>query len=292
MHPMLQRAEAAVTRWTVGLFMPDLAKQMQAEGLFDKPEAGEKPEYLVVEDNGADITIFSFSGFDVLYAGFARFEFQRVLKEIGCKANLVFVRDLNRTGFHATPDNGPGGLEFYELEIREVMQRLGAKRNVAIGSSSGGAAALWFSTRCKMDEAIVFGAVLTADGFLRPRLLLASLLNLRQLFREPAAYFELMVVALGAWWGAKPLGKRFGHDALMNPLEAYRRSQPDHPRVTFYYGKNAPTDAFHAHMMQDFQNVRLMPLPTGRHNTPAYLKERGKLAQALQDGMRPELEVA
>jgi len=285
---MLQRAEAAVTRWTVGLFMPDLARQMQAEGLFEKPQAGETPEYLVVEDNGADITIFSFSGFDVLYAGFARFEFQRVLKEIGCKANLVFLRDLNRTGFHATPDNNLGGLEFYEREVREVMERLGASRNVAIGSSSGGAAALWFSTRCKMDEAIVFGAALTADGFLRPRLLLSSLLNLRQLVREPAAYFELMVVALGAWWGGRPLGKRFGNDALMDPLGAYQRNQPDHPRVTFYYGMHSPTDAWHAHMMKEFQNVRLMPLPTGRHNTPAYLKERGQLAHALQAGMSPE----
>jgi hypothetical protein len=285
---MLQRAEAAVTRWTVGLFMPDLARQMQAEGLFEKPQAGETPEYLVVEDNGADITIFSFSGFDVLYAGFARFEFQRVLKEIGCKANLVFLRDLNRTGFHATPDNNLGGLEFYEREVREVMERLGASRNVAIGSSSGGAAALWFSTRCKMDEAIVFGAALTADGFLRPRLLLSSLLNLRQLVREPAAYFELMVVALGAWWGGRPLGKRFGNDALMDPLGAYQRNQPDHPRVTFYYGMHSPTDAWHAHMMKEFQNVRLMPLPTGRHNTPAYLQERGQLAHALQAGMSPE----
>ncbi len=78
MRGFMARAEALVTRWTVGLIMPDLAKQMQAEGLFDKPAADAVPEYMVVEDNGADITIFSFSGFDVLCAGFARFEFQRV----------------------------------------------------------------------------------------------------------------------------------------------------------------------------------------------------------------------
>ena len=83
MRQWLQAVENRVTRWTVGLFMPDLAKQMDAEGLFKKKTEGEKPEYMVVEDNGAEITIFSFSGFDVLYAGFARFEFQRVLQQLG-----------------------------------------------------------------------------------------------------------------------------------------------------------------------------------------------------------------
>jgi hypothetical protein len=285
MRQWLQAAENRVTRWAVGLFMPDLAKQMDAEGLFKKKAEGDKPEYMVVEDNEAEVTIFSFSGFDVLYAGFARFEFQRVLQQLGCKANLVFIRDPNRTGFHATPENGLGGLEFYEREVNTVKEQLGAKRNIAIGSSSGGAAALWFATRCEMDEAVVFGASLTADGFLHPRHLCATLLNLRQLLREPSAYFELMLVTLGAWWGAKPLCRRFGQHMLMNPLETYRDNNTNRPRVTFYYGAKSPTDAWHAHMMEEFEQVRLVALPTGRHNTPAFLKERGQLAMAIQAGL-------
>ncbi len=285
MRGFMARAEALITRWTVGLIMPDLAKQMQAEGLFDKPATDAVPEYMVVEDNGADITIFSFSGFDVLYAGFARFEFQRVLKQIGCRANLVFIRDPNRMGFHVTPDNQPNGLSFFENEINRVKEQLGAKHNIAVGSSSGGSAALWFATRCGFDEAVIFGAALTAEGFCKPAHVCATLLNLRQLLREPSGYFEMLLVTAGAWWGRKPLLKRFGADGLMNPLAAYREAHPHAPRITYYYGARAFTDAWHARMMAAFDRVRLVPLPTGRHNTPAFLKERGQLGMALQAGM-------
>jgi hypothetical protein len=38
-------------------------------------------------------------------------------------------------------------------------------------------------------------------------------------------------------------------------------------------------------MMEEFEQVRLVALPTGRHNTPAFLKERGQLAMAIQAGL-------
>lgn len=284
MRSWLAAVESKVTPWAVGLLMPDLARQMKAEGLFEKQPTTAKPEYMVVEDNGADVTIFSFSGFDVLYAGFARFEFQRVLQQIGCKANLVFIRDIHRLGFHVTPDNQPGGLEFYEREINRVKEELGAKTNIAIGSSSGGAAAMWFASRCQMDEAVIFGAALTAKGFLRPQHLLATFFNFSMLVREPAAYFELLLVTLGAWWGGKPLLKRVGSAHLMNPLEAYKAAVKA-PKITFYYGARSITDAWHAKMMAHFEKVRLVPLPTARHNTPAFLKQRGQLGMALEAGM-------
>lgn len=289
MPSLRERVEAKVTPLIVGLFMPDLARQMKAEGLFDKPEPASTPEYMVVENNGADVTIFSFSGFDVLYAGFARFEFQRVLKQIGCNANFVFIRDIHRLGFHFTPDNQPGGLEFFEREINRVKEELGAKHNIAVGSSSGGSAALWFSTRCNMDEAILFGAVLKAHSFLKPEHLLMTFFNMGMLLREPRAYFELLMVTIGAWWGSKPLLKRMGSTSgLMNPLEAYTAAQASAPKITFYYGARSVTDAWHAKMMQPFDKVRLVPLPTARHNTPAFLKQRGQLAMALEAGMTIE----
>ena len=126
---------------------------------------------------------------------------------------------------------------------------------------------------------------LTAEGFCKPAHVCATLLNLRQLLREPSGYFEMLVVTLGAWWGRKPLLKRFGRDGLMNPLAAYQNAHPSAPRITYYYGARAFTDAWHARMMGAYDRVRLVPLPTGRHNTPAFLKERGQLAMALQAGM-------
>jgi hypothetical protein len=105
------------------------------------------------------------------------------------------------------------------------------------------------------------------------------------LVREPAAYFELLLVTLGAWWGGKPLLKRVSEEELMNPLECYRQAHPAAPRITFYYGARSITDAWHAQMMRQFDRVRLVPLPTARHNTPAFLKKRGQLAMAIEAGM-------
>ncbi|MBI1319054.1 MAG: hypothetical protein GC168_08910 [Candidatus Hydrogenedens sp.] len=285
MASFLKRAENRVTKAIVGVVMPDLAKQMDAEGLFTE-EGQASRDYLVVEDNGADVTIFSFSGFDVLYAGLARFEFRNVLQRLGRKANLVFVRDVHKTGFHVRPDGGPGGLEFFEQEIRDVIARLGSKHNVAIGSSSGGAAALWFASRCQMQEAVVFGAVLSADGFTKPTHALRTLCSFGRLVREPRAYFEMLIVTLGAWWGLKTINGRFREDELMNPLAAYQ--QRAHAlRTTFYYGAYSFADAWHARQMAGFDDVRLVPLPTGRHNTPAFLKQRNQLAMALDAGISP-----
>jgi pimeloyl-ACP methyl ester carboxylesterase len=285
MQSFLKRAENRVTKLLVGAIMPDLAKQMDAEGLFT--QAGQaNTEHLIVEDNGADVTIFSFSGFDVLYAGLARFEFRNVLRGLGRKANLVFVRDVHKTGFHLRPDGQPGGLEYFESEINAVIARLGSTHNVAIGSSSGGAAALWFASRCNMQETIVFGAVLSADGFTRPSHALRTVCAFGRLLREPRAYFEMLIVTIGAWWGLKAINGQFRPDELMNPLKAYAE-RANEMKTTFYYGAHSFADAWHARQMGRFERVRLVPLPTGRHNTPAFLKQRNQLAMALDAGISP-----
>lgn len=270
--------ETWVTRVVVGTFMPDLAKQMHDEGLFDEKNI---PTHIEVEDNGADITIFSFSGFDVLFAGLARFEFRSALKDIGEDANFVFIRDIHRTGFHLSPTRERDGLSFFEAEINRVKQELGSSRNVAVGSSSGGMAALYFASRCAMDEAIVFGAVLSSEGYKRWSNLFRSIIDIKLLFREPAAYFESLVVVLGGRWGISKLKREYGSSDFMNPLEAYGARGDTAPKVTYYYGARSHIDAWHAAMLEDKDAVRLVPLPTGRHNTPSYLKQRGQLSMAI-----------
>lgn len=285
MRALLNSLLNKLFRTAMRLLMPDLARQLQQEGVFvvdpAAAAAAGQPEFLRIEDRGADLTIFAFSGLDVLYAGLARFEFQGTLRRLGQEANLVFVRDLHRAGFHLRPDGEPGGLAFFEREIRAVMDRLGASRNIAIGSSIGGAAAFYFGTRCGMQQAIIFGAAFELDAFTAPRMVLRTLFDVKKLFTEPRAYVEMIVVTLSAAWGKRQLVRRFGHDGVARPLETYRGASP-RPAVSLIYGATAWPDARQAGLLREMDPAaHLVPLPTGRHNTPSFLKQRGQLAEAL-----------
>lgn len=279
MFPFLAAAKNAAFRGALALFMPDLARQMRAEGVFDAGPLSDA-DCVLVEDHGADLTLVAFSGLDVLYAGLARYEFQNTLRALGRKANFVFVRDPHRMGFHLRPDGAPGGLAHYEDALHDALERLGAARNVAIGSSIGGSAAFHFGTRCRMDQILIFGAAFEVDAFTRPRVLLRTLLDLPKLLREPRAYFEMLVVTAGAAWAGRNLRRRFGAENVANPLRAYDEAE-FRPEVTLFYGETAWPDAAQARKLAAYPGARVVPLPTGRHNTPAFLKARGELADRI-----------
>lgn len=277
----LKRLELRATKVVTGAFMPELNKQMAMEGLFEENPTGAAAEHLLVEDNGADVTVFSFSGFDVLFAGQARFEFRNAMRGLGERANYVFIRDVLRTGFHAAPDGQNNGPAFYEAEVNRLKAELGATRNIAIGSSSGGTAALWFGARCGMDEAVVFGPALTPYGFMRWPNVSRMLFNFPLLIREPSAYWELVVVIMGAFWATPGVLRRFGEENLMDPLGALRERAESPLQVTYIYGKHSHGDRWHVSLTEGIPGIRFNPLPTGRHNTPAYLKARGELNATL-----------
>jgi len=282
MKELIYTIKNTLYRGGMRIFMPDLARQMAAEGNLALPKDGEAPslEYIKVEDNGADTTIFAFSGLDVLYAGLARYEFQRVLHQLGTDANFVFVRDVHRMGFQLKPDGSHGGMAFYRDEINRVKAELGSSRNIAIGSSIGGSAAFCLGSSCGLDELVLFGAAFNLDGFSGQETLWKVVRDYRLLLREPRAYFELLVVTFAARWALKNLEKRFGIDNIPKPLEVYD-SAPRKPAITLLYGESSAPDVGQAELIRDFPRTRLVPLPTGRHNTPAFLKERGELADRI-----------
>ena len=273
-------------RFGMRVFMPDLAQQMEQEGMLDLPKEGETPkvEYMKVEDNGADLTIFAFSGLDVMFAGLARYEFQKVLRDLNLKANFVFLRDVHRMGFQLTPDGQPGGPAFYIAEIQRTMAELGSTRNIAIGSSIGGSVAFSYGCTAGMDELVLFGAALNLDGFCAPGMVRKCLFDVRQLFREPRAYAELLIVTLAAGWAKKSLSEKVGVENLSMPLDAYAKAVKK-PAITVMYGATAWPDVGQAAVIQDYPRTRLVPLPTGRHNTPAFLKARGELSKYIADAI-------
>ena len=80
------------------------------------------------------------------------------------------------------------------------MAQLGARYNVALGSSSGGQAAFAFGTRCKMDKIIAFSPAFPHSVYRSPGNALRSLFSVGNLFREPQAYLETMIVTLAVIW--------------------------------------------------------------------------------------------
>jgi pimeloyl-ACP methyl ester carboxylesterase len=266
--------------------MPDLARQMQEEGNFALPDDQAAPagEFMDIEDRGAGVTIFAFAGLDVLYAGFARYEFRGVLHRLGIDANLVFVRDVQRMAYQLRPDGSVGGPAFYADELVRVKETLGARRNIAIGSSIGGAAAFAFGAQCGMDEVVMFGAFFNLEGFTAPSMLARTVFNFRQLAMEPRAYVELLVVTLAGRWARKAIIQRLGEENLSKPLDIYQQAVTK-PAVTLFYGIGSWPDTSQAKLIEGYPKTRLVPLPTGRHNTPSFLKQRGTLEATLAEAL-------
>lgn len=267
-------------RTVMRMIMPDLSKQMEAEGVFnftDSTKAKENDKsYLHVINRNADVSVFVFSGLDVLFAGMARFEFQKLFGEIGQDFNLVFFRDVSRTTYHLTPDGETGGLEFHLAELIRVKKELGASYNVAIGSSTGGGAALYGGINADLDHVIAFGPMVTHEAYTNASMRFRAVFNLKKLFHEPMGYFELLAVSIAAGVLAFKLRRRIGEENFVTPLEDFATSTR-RPRTTVIYGRECPPDVYHAEALAQFPEVNTIPLETGRHNSPAWLKERGRL---------------
>lgn len=285
-----------IFRVTTRLFLPELARQMEAEGTFqiDSNPVGAlcEADYMRVEDCNADTTIFVFSGLDILYAGMARFEFQKVLREIGVEANFVFLRDCQRSGFFVAPDGATNGQEFYESLINDIMKRLGSSHNIALGSSIGGTSAIMYGIRCGMQHIVTFGAPFEINVYTKPRRVLRSLFDLRKMVTEPMGYMEILLVTVSSGWAVRQILSRAKLEHVPDIIGEYRATA-QRPAVSAFYGATAWPDVEQARYLAEFPEVTLLPVPTGRHNSPAFMKKKGcfasSIAREIEGHMRPKV---
>jgi hypothetical protein len=279
-----------IFKTAVRLVFPELLKEMELEGTFeldpDNPLSSlEDADFIRIEDNGADVTLFAFSGIDVLYAGHSRYHLMAVVKRLGRKfggANFVFLRDCRRLGFMLRPDGKPGGWDFYAEVVAKAAKDLGASHNVTIGSSYGGSIAHHMAYRCGLQQVITFSAMFNANSYLGMRNILRALFNLKQLVREPQGYFEILLVTLSTSWCFRMLKKTVGLEEAPDLVADYAALETK-PAVTLYYGEASPPDAAQAQLMACFPEVRRIPVPTGRHNVAGYLYGKGTLGSAITD---------
>lgn len=283
-------------RGFIRLLFPDLAREMAEEGVFvldlSNPVGSlEEADFIRIEDNGADVTIFAFSGPDVLYAGHSKHHFMGVVKRLARKfggANFVFLSDCQRMGFMTRPDGQPGGLEFYSDVVKETMKRLNASHNVGIGSSFGGSAAHVIGYECGFQQIITFSAVFTADSYLSLRSVLKTIFNIRGLYVEPRGYLEILIVTLSTSYFYNQIKRRLGRESIVDVVGLYRALEKK-PLVSLYYGQYAPPDAAQVVLMRDFPEVKTVPVPTGRHNTPGFLYRQGTLGQVIAEDISAAL---
>ena len=283
-----------VFRILTRIFLPSLARNMEEEGTFKVFEGenaiSNEDDYFRIENRGADVTLVIFSGMDVLFAGEPRFEMRKQLAGLGHNANLVFVRDLRRLAYHVAPDGQPNGLEYYTRKLREIMDRLGAKHHVALGASGGGSAAFYFGARCGMDHVIAFSPAFPFTVWTGWGPQLRALADVKKLLTHPLEYMEVLLVALSANLISHLAHKHIPADEVWDVPGAFENANGGRPKGTIFYGERCGPDAQQASLVRSrLPEIKLVPVPTGRHNCPGYLKERGRLAPALHEEIRSVL---
>ena len=136
--------------------------------------------------------------------------------------------------------------------------------------------------RCGMQQVITFSALFNAHSYLGFGSFFRTLFNLKQLFREPRGYLEILLVTLSTGWCYHMLKSKVGLENLDDLVTEYGKLRHK-PAVTLYYGQYAPPDAAQARLMTRYPEIKLVPVPTAGHNTPGFLYARGKLGSAIAD---------
>lgn len=267
------------------LFVPAWIEEMDREDIFrlhaSKDVHVDEVDYVLVEDNQADVTVFAFSGLDGLFAAGPKFEFRKILGKLGRKCNLVFIRELRGFLYHRTPEGGFDGLPFYEARVREIMARLGARWNIAIGFSSGAVAAAYFGTRCGMQKAVSFSPGFPLSVYVGPRMQLRHWFDIRKLITKPRDYIDVSGVTIAILLVRHRLREVYGAGYELDVLGAYRDAGDMRPRLTIVYGAGCRQDTAQAELMLEFPQVKLVPVETGTHDVTGVLKRRGELGQLI-----------
>ena len=280
-------------KWSVRLLQPKAAQRMQEDGALTMPVVDGELEgdasYILIDDRGADVTIFAYSGLDALFAGRARYEFRTIFRKLNIECNLVCFRDLRRTCFYVAHDGSTKGLQFYTDKTREIMDQLGSKYNVALGASSGGEAAFTFGTLCKMDKIIAFAPVFPHTVYRAPLNILKSILNVKTLFTDLEAYIEIFIVSMAIIWMedvALRKARKKEPNLIWDTWKIYEEAGDERPEAIIFYGERSGPDARQAKNAAQFPQVKLRPVDTARHNSPAVLMQQDLLSDALDSELQ------
>ncbi len=280
---------ASWMQWIARLSQPELARAMEREGNALGQPGAAAADHIAIEDHGADTTLVCFAGMAVLYAGLPQFEFQRLLHSEGQQYNYVFVRDCRRMLYLETPEGKSGGLDFYAAEVRRALDMLGARRNITIGASGGGAMAIYFAARLGLDHAVAFSPGFpenTEVPYSSWGNFMKHLAKARVLMHDPAGWFEpIMMMSAGSLLSVK-IERRLGKNCWTDLVERFAQASPQ-PSVTVVIGTHSTPDDAQARLLQRKGAVEVMRIGTPRHNVAGVLKKQGRLKEVLDAALVP-----
>jgi hypothetical protein len=280
------RARSRVYGFIMSTVFPGMAEGIRRESEeqpFGKVEAAAPPQHKLVMDRGSDTTIVTFSSSAMLYAGQPTREFERFFERHDQGYNLIFFRDLHRSGYHLTPDGDGNGVAFHEAELKEELAKLGSTRHIAIGDSAGAAASMYYGSRLGFERVIAFSPSFPLRHYIGPWEQIRALTDIPLLWREPRAYFEHVTLSLTPfYWLYLAVGWRMGFTGFWDPVEEYRRTEK-RPRLTVFYGGRNRAESNILRPIKDLPEVDLRPLPTARHVVMMALARTGKLGPTLRE---------
>jgi hypothetical protein len=194
--------------------------------------------------------------------------------------NFIWVRDIHRASYNLAPDGSLDGFGYYTRSIGQALAGLKSRYAVAIGASGGGAAAFAFSGALPIDLIVAFnpGFPLKEYGSAANRR--RAVLDWRKLMRAPGDYFEVVLITLSARYLWKRNCRLVGGANITDITQRYLAKSPP-TRAVIIYSADCRPDAELALRLGDLPEVTLVPVPSGRHNCMAELKQRGELAPLI-----------
>ena len=289
-HDALRWMMQTIARRLSHFVVPEIARLTEAELLSDAfDDQSSIPQTIRVEDKGADTTVVSFSNGGFMHGGLPTYAFRDLLSELQPPCNLIFIRDVHRVAYHLRPNGEPGGLAFYEAEIKATLARLGSSTTHMIGDSSGAAAAVYFGTRCDAERVLALTMPYPMEPWGTPRAVLRHVLNLREVLRDRGSYWDSLVISAFSLVARRTLISHIGEDNIFSPIETYQRAAR-RPKLTIIYGERCLGDAANAMRYAELSDVELMPLPTGRHNIWIPLARSGSIKRLVQDKLLGAVE--
>ena len=279
----------ALLKLLIRIFVPRYARDLEHEGQFDfRKKIVDRRDidpsvYINVEDNGSDVTVISFAGMGLLYAGMPRFEFRRTLREGGRSYNLIFVRDVHRAFYCMAPDGSPSGLAFFEGLLRDALSQLHSKYNVAIGTSGGASIAFYLSRDLPLHQIIGFNATFPLDVYSSRANRRAALLDFRKLITAPGPYIEILLITFGGRLVYNRMCRLLGEENVPDITKCYLSKRPRPARATIYYSARCRPDAEQALLLKDIPTITIKPVDCNRHNFMEEWVRSGRMGQAIKE---------
>jgi hypothetical protein len=210
----------------------------------------------VDEPGGADVVLVFFAGFGGGFGGMPAFEFKKTVSDV--PAHKLFLRDPSGLWYLAgLPETGDSA-DAVAAYVRAHCARLGAKRVVTVGNSSGGYAALLFGILIDADEVHAFAP--------KTRLI------------EPEDFHDVEKLRLVH----RHMGKDHPYLDVKRLVEEGRGARTT---LHIHYPNGDTVDAKQARRMAGVPNVKLWKYRWRTHALVRVLKQYGALRPILESAI-------